>query len=341
MRLVAARIAGFGPLDDVTLSFADDRGVPRGVVVVVGGGGVGKTSVLAAIQATRPGHAVALPRQRDREGRAVVVCDYSLGDDDPERPHPLRVASPMADLGESDASALLRRREQAHFDKLTEAGGFALVSFSAARWFSRSPALLTAPERTVLRHDPHASHAFDDATRADLARETKQVLSYAGVAAALAPNDPRRRALDVALRHAVDALLKPLGVSYVGVDAASLEPTFALAGAARPFDELPTHARHLVAIGALTVRALAAAYPARDPSRCEGVALLDDADAHLPPSVAAELPARLALALPRVQWVLATSSPLVASRLDAQQVVALRRLGGDVVAFEGEDARLH
>lgn len=341
MRLVSARVAGIGPFDDLSFSFVDDAGAPKNVVVVLGGGGVGKTTLLTAIASTRPGHAVALPRQRGREGRPVVVCDYALGDDEPARPHPLRVASPMAELGESDAAALLRRREQAHFDKQTETGGFVLLGFSAARWFSRSPLLLTSPERTVLRHDARATHVFDDATRADLSRETKQVLTYAGVAAALAPGDSRLVALDAAVRRAVDALLEPLGAAYAGVDPVSLEPTFELGGAVRPFDELPTHARHLVAIAALTVRALAAGYPERDPRACEGVVLLDDAAAHLPDAVAASLPVCLSVALPRVQWVLATASQVVASRVDVGQVIALRRLGGDVEAFEGVDARLH
>ncbi len=341
VRLLAARLVGLGPFEDLTLSFADERGAPRGVVVVLGGGGVGKTTLLSAISSTRPGYAVACPARADRGARPFAVCDYALGDDEPVRPHALRVASPMADLGEPEARALVRRREQAHFDRLTELGGFALVAFSPLRWFSKARAVAIAPGQTVLRHDPRAACSFDDAARAELSRDTKQALSYAGVAAALAPGNVSFGRFDAALRAVVDTLLAPLESSYLGVDPRSLEPIFEFAGARRTFDELPTSARHLVAFGALTVRALSAAYPARDPREAEGIVLVDDADAHLPPVVAAGLPDRLVTALPRVQWVLATSSQHVASRVDASQIVALRTLDGAVVAFEGADARLH
>lgn len=346
MKLLSVRIASLGPFDDLSVSFASDDGTPKSLVVLLGGGGVGKTTVLSAIASTRPGYAVAMTRPRARATdrpppRPLTVCDYHLGDDDPARPHPLRIASPMAELGETDAQSLLRRREQALFDKTAELGGFALVAFSAARWFSRSAMLLSAPERNVLRHDSRAMHSFDDATRSDLTRETKQVLVYSAIAAALSPRDPRFAELDAAVRSVLATLLPAVGVSYEGVDPTSLEPIFDLGRATVAFDDLPTHARHIVALGALTVRALAAAYPERDPAVCEGVALIDDVAAHLPAPVAAALPELLQRALPRVQWILTTASPVVASRLDEGQVVALRRLGADVEVFEGMDARLH
>jgi len=341
MKVVSARILGLGPFDDLTISFADDAGRPKDLLVVQGGGGVGKTTLLAAIASTRPGAAVALPRQRGRDERATVVVDYALGDDDPARPHPLRVCSPMASLGEPEAEALLRRREQAQFDRAAESGGFALVGFSSARWFSRAATVLTSPERTVLRHDPRATHAFDDGMRGDLARDTKQVLAYASVAAALAPSEPVHVARAEGLRHAVDTLLAPVELAYAGVDPGSLEPTFRAGSQVWSFDELPTYVRHLVALGALSARALSAAYPDEDPRRAEGVVLVDDAAAHLPPHVEVALPELLRAALPRVQWVLTTSSPLVAARVDRGDVVALRRIGDGVVAFDGADACLH
>src|SRR5260370_29638593 len=85
-------------------------------------------------------------------------------------------------------------------------------SISGARWFSRRPVMLSSPERNVLRYDPRGAASFDDATRADLARETKQVLSYAAIAGALAEqrrsHDPETRAatLDAAVRGAVNAV---------------------------------------------------------------------------------------------------------------------------------------
>ena len=111
MLLTQARVLGVGPLDSITFPFADEGGVPRKVIVVLGGGGVGKTSLLAALASTRPGYAVAQPR---RSGEPpIVVTDWLLGEDDPVRPHPLRVASPGAPIDEREEDAE-EQRERAH-----------------------------------------------------------------------------------------------------------------------------------------------------------------------------------------------------------------------------------
>ena len=52
MQLSSVRLVGVGPFEDLALPFSDDEGRPRRVVVVVGAGGVGKTTLLAAIAAT-------------------------------------------------------------------------------------------------------------------------------------------------------------------------------------------------------------------------------------------------------------------------------------------------
>ncbi|WP_438023470.1 hypothetical protein [Sorangium sp. So ce233] len=185
--LSRVRLAHVGPFDDLSLSFGDAAGAPRRLVVLFGGDGVGKTSILSAIASTRPGYAVAQQRSRaDDSATPLVVADWMLGTDDPARAHPLRVASPNARLDEPEDAALLRRREQSLFERRAAEGGFVLVALSGARWFSRTSVMLTTPERSVLRYDVRAAASFDDATRTDLARETKQVLSFIPVAAALA-----------------------------------------------------------------------------------------------------------------------------------------------------------
>ncbi|WP_437731327.1 hypothetical protein [Sorangium sp. So ce1335] len=187
MLLSRVHLAHIGPFDDLSLSFEDAAGAPRRLVVLFGGDGVGKTSILSAIASTRPGYAVAQQRSRADDGAPpLVVTDWMLGTDDPARVHPLRVASPNARLDEPEETALLRRREQSLFERRAAEGGFVLVALSGARWFSRTSLMLTTPERSVLRYDVRAAASFDDATRTDLARETKQVLSFIPIAAALA-----------------------------------------------------------------------------------------------------------------------------------------------------------
>ncbi len=349
MLLSHLRIAGVGVFDDLRLPMEDAGGSPRRLAVVFGGEGVGKTSILAAIASTRPGHAVAQAGSGASDAPPFVAADWFLGDDDPARPHPLRVVSPNAKLeGEREDAAILRRREQALFDRRASEGGFVLAAFSGARWFSRTPVLLTSPDRTVLRYDPRAAPSFDDATRADLARETKQILSFAAAAAALAgsagdTSTPRFELVDRALRDTLAVLLEETGASYLGVSPARLEPVFSHDGRDVDLDDLPRSLRHRVAFGALTVRALAGGYPGRDPRDAEGVVLLDDLEVQQDLRSQAALPHLLRRALPRVQWILTTSSPAVAAACDVGEVIALRRMPGsaEVSIYQGPEASMH
>ncbi|WP_437875175.1 hypothetical protein [Sorangium sp. So ce513] len=375
MLLSRVRLAHVGPFDDLSLSFEDAAGAPRRLVVLFGGDGVGKTTILSAIASTRPGYAIAQQRSRADEGVSpLVVTDWMLGADDPVRAHPLRVASPNARLDETEDAALVRRREQSLFERRAAEGGFVLVALSGARWFSRTAIVLTTPERSILRYDVRAAASFDDATRTDLARETKQVLSFVPIAAALA-RDPtatalardgaaggpaassdappcarpqaqpaRIEALDRALREVLAELLEGHGARYVGVDPLRLEPIFERADGQRvDFDDLGRSARHAVAFGALALRALASAHPGGDPRLAEGVVLIDDIEAQQPVHRQRSLPARLRAALPNVQWIVATSSPAIALGCELSDVIALRRepSSGRVELHEGPDAVLH
>jgi hypothetical protein len=256
--------------------------------------------------------------------------------------------SPNAKLeGERDDAALLRRREQALFDRRAGEGGFVLAAFSGARWFSRTAVLLTSPDRSVLRYDVRATASFDDATRADLARETKQVLAYAGAAAALSrrardASSARFEALDRALRETLDVLLED-GAAYLGVSPSRLEPVFGYDGREVELDDLPRSLRHRVAFGALSLRALAGGYPDRDPRDAEGVVLLDDLEVEQDLRAQAALPALLRRALPRVQWIVTTSSPAVAAACEVGELVALRRMPGSaqVEIHQGPEAAVH
>jgi hypothetical protein len=361
MRLASVRLSALGPFDDTLLQFsakAAERGrdgddgpepvTPRPLTVLFGGDGTGKTTILSAIALTRPGHALPpLPHGREPRGDgepAWASTAWILGEDDPERPHPLVVASPSAVLeGETPDGASARRREQAIFDRRAQTeGGFVFVAFSGARWFSRAANLLSVPERSIVRYDVRAPVSFDDPTRADLARETKQVLAYAAVARALAGNRAEYthlRHFDVALREVVDVLLEPFGCAYAGTSPTTLEPEARDdRGRIVPFDALPRPARHLVAFGALTLRALFAAYPGSDdPREREGVVAVDDVEAQQDPAMLRTLPSLLRRALPNVQWILTTASTQLAMACTEGEVIALRRSGpaGSVEIGEG------
>ncbi|MBX3259890.1 MAG: hypothetical protein KF782_09370 [Labilithrix sp.] len=336
-----------GP-DDETSAHGDELApvyavAPRPVTVLFGGDGTGKTSLLSALALTRPGHALPpLPAVAPAAGGrspagarspSYVTTEWLLGDDDPERPHPLVVASPTATLpGESPDTAAVRRREQALFDRRAQQeGGFVFVSFSGARWFSRAPNMLSSPDRSLLRYDVRQPTAtFDDPTRADLTRETKQVISYAAVGAALGAGRAEHHHLErfeAALREVVDVVLEPFDLAHAGVSPTSLEPLArSPRGGLVPFDALPRAARHLVSFVTLPLRALFAAYPGADaPREREGVVAIDDVEAQQDPALLRDLVPLLQRALPNVQWLLTTASTQLALACEAPSVVALRR----------------
>jgi hypothetical protein len=349
MRLASVRLRKVGPFDDTIVRFvSDDSGEdsqpPRPVTVLFGGDGTGKTSLLAAIGLTRPGYALPpLPSSRDRADNepAFVATEWMLGEDDPERPHPLVVASPTVLLpGEAPEVAAIRRREQALFDKRAQQeGGFVFLAFSGARWFSRSASVLTTPERSVLRYDVRHPVSFDDPTRADLTRETKQALVYAAVADALGRGRAETMFLshfDEAMREVATIALEPFGFTYAGIGATTLEPEARdHSGRLVPFDALPRAARHLLAFVVLPLRALFAAYPGSEsPREHEGVVAIDDIEVQQDPAFLRGILPLLRKALPNVQWIVATSSTQLALACEAGEVVALRRQGARVEASE-------
>lgn len=352
MLLLRLRLVSLGPFEDITIPFCDDEGIPKPVVVLFGAEGVGKTTILSAIAMTRPGHAIAQHQpwraEPSSDAPPFVVSEWHLGDDDPARPHPLKVASPNARLDERDDEALQRRREQALFDRRAAERGFVLVAVSGARWFSRTAVMLSSPERTLLRYDVRSAASFDDAARTDLARETKQILSFACITSALARQiddpDSYMSRFEHALRHVLAALLDDDRYRFLGADPVRLEPTFLDPEGRRvDFDDLPRSLRHLVSFGALVMRSLAAAWPDRDPRESEGVVLLDDVESEQPLFRQKTIVRRLHHALPRVQWIITTSSTDVAMGCAATDLVVLRRRpgGAAIDLHEGVDAVLH
>lgn len=359
MRLVSLRLENVGPFESTTIRFGDVEGAgdeatetfatPRPVTILFGADGIGKTTLLASLAVTRPGYAIPPPptpavraaRAAGNDAPSFVATEWHLGEDDPERPHPLLVTSPSAVLpGETPDSAIPRRREQALFERRAQSdGGFVFVGFSGARWFSRATNMLTTPDRSILKYDVRHPATFDDPTRADLTRETKQVLAYAAIAHALGQGRAEHAQLarfDESLRAVVDVMLEPFGFAYAGTSPLTLEPEARQGSRVVVFDALPRPARHLVAFGALTLRALYAAYPGSDdPREREGVVAIDDIESQQDPAMLRGLVPILRKALPNVQWILTTASSQLAAGCARGEVVALRRTEQRIEVAEG------
>ena len=298
MYLTSIRLRNVGPFDDVTISLVDASGAPRLTSVILGDSGAGKTTLLAAIAATRPGFVGNPPRMRadTPPSDSFAVARYSLGDDDPARPHELVVASPHADLGEHPADAAARKREQAHFDRIASERGFCVIPLSTARWAARVPAGGVSPERPISAMDHRAHATLDDASRADLAREVKQALVNAVTVAALSAYQLSRSAPRPAIasttllpderrtssmlpppmpvkegppmhdlyRATFHALLPDGEATYEGVDPTSFEPLFRdQAGRIVSFDDLAFGTKNRILMGGVILRRLSLAYPGK------------------------------------------------------------------------------
>ncbi|MBM4362048.1 MAG: hypothetical protein FJ104_05165, partial [Deltaproteobacteria bacterium] len=274
------------------------------------------------------------------------VASYILGRDDPDRPHPLVVAGPNGRVFDVEATELLRRKEQAHFDRIAKDGGYVFLAVPSTRWFSRQAITLSAPARTVARYDVRATTPLDDATRSDLTREVKQALAYAAIAAALSRDRGGATYLRLgeAMAQTVDTLASLGGYSYAGLDPATLEPMFrGDDGTSATFDALPTRVRHLVTFAALPVRALWGGYPGRDPREAEGIVAIDEVELQQDGAVLGRIVPALRAALPGVQWIVTTSSAAVAASVEPSETLALRRLpqATDVQVFGDGAATVH
>lgn len=361
MYLTALRVRNIGPFDDVSVGFVDEEGQPRMTTVILGDSGAGKTALLSAIACTRPGLSITPPRTREGSApsETFAVARWRLGDDDPARPHDLIVASPNAAIDEHPTDAAARKREQAHFDRLAIERGFCVIPLSAARWAARVAVAGATPERPISAMD-HRSHAtLDDAARADHSREVKQALVNAVTVAAVqqfqartrsersesAPPAPVRGTPPFELfRSTFQALLPDGEASYEGIDPNTFEPLFRdIAGRTVAFDDLAFGVKNRVMIGAIILRRLALAYPGRDPLSCEGVALIDEIEAHLPQRRQREIVDVLRRAFPRLQLIVTTQSPLIVESRPHDEVVVLSRdfESGRIEISSGPRAVLH
>ena len=352
MYLERARVVGLGPFERLEVELCDLPNEPRLLTIVHGDGGTGKTTLLAAIAATRTGnHVVQSSVYRRPASKPHAVCEWRLGSEDPERPHPLIVTTPGFSADDDDQAEQLRRREVVHFDRIAnEAGGFAFVGLPGTRRYPKASLVVGDPARTVLRPDARGAPGFQDPNGVDMTRPIKLILAYAGISAALADSasgdeaGPDPRALGLALTAALDELLGLIGHRYRGLSPRTFEPRFETPGGELlPFDALSMQARQLVCLATIPTHQLWIANRGHDPRDAEGVIAVDDLEANLSDTVLLELPATLRQILPRAQWLLATSSPSVAHAAPIGATMTLRREPGSdrIEAYEGELALTH
>ncbi len=82
-----------------------------------------------------------------------------------------------------------------------------------------------------------------------------------------------------------------------------------------------------------------------DPGEIEAIVLIDEIDLHLHPGLQRALVPRLRKALPKVQWIVTTHSPLVLANFDLNEIIALdrdaegnvRRLDRQILNFSSDE----
>jgi hypothetical protein len=184
----------------------------------------------------------------------------------------------------------------------------------------------------------------------------KQILAYAAIGEVLAqrrevPNlddaeSPRHstRALGLAVRNVVEGLVNLVDLHYLGIDPLTFEAQFRdVRGGIILFDALPAQAKHLVGLGALSVKTLWSAYPGLDPLRAAGVIAVDQVELHQEEPMIPEVIQRLRLLFPEVQWLMTTRRAELLAAVEVEEGVALRRQGeaGSLQVDSGISARVH
>jgi hypothetical protein len=236
------------------------------------------------------------------------------------------------------------------------------VPIPSTRWASRAPLPGITPERAPTAADARMLSTFDDAARADFARELKQALASAVAQAAIrayrareprSDDDETREGKSLAppsvpllarYREAFAALVGPNEASFEGIDPDTYEPLFRDgAGTLLSLDDLGSATKNRLLLAGLLVRRLAVAYPGVDPFLAEGVALIDAIDERLSGSAQEEIVPTLRRLFPQLQLIVTAQSHRVAARLGHDEVFVVSRdlQSGAIAASLGIASTLH
>ncbi len=326
-------ISGFKNIDHLALDPSTGSKLDGRWTCLAGINGAGKTSILQAIALVLLGDKLAeqlgsvrlarmVRRSTGSSGRAEITATVRVGAE------VMKLSLPLSEDGiDSDRlDSYPNVKEMRSFWEKRARRGI-LAAYGASRNLSeyvdnRHESLHVEVQRQMSLFDPMARVA-----RAEL----------------LFSREERLKPILSTLRRILTTVLSDLPIS-MSPDEDSLH--FLIDSADLPPSALPDGFRSTITwLGDLCATWHDKAPPAEvgdgDPSRIHGVVLVDEVDLHLHPSFQRVLVPRLREAMPRVQWIMTTHSPLVLASFDRHEIKMLdstepggvRELDRDILGF--------
>ena len=339
MRVLRLKLEEFRGFEKLDLTFEQD------VTVLVGANGSGKTTVLDALAQLMAGALIGQPTsiQADqREGSppdsTVVTADLTRGDQRftlqlKASPQPALVSSvPQLDVGPPPFPVFI------YYSVARAAVDTTPGSTNPGNWepsqtwnpSDKKHAMLS--RHFALEQFSAFFHWFRE--REDLENEDRR------------ENQSHRDPQLQAVRDAVQAVLPGYSRPRVrrprfdGTNGSGV-PSFVIDKGEQTlaFSQLSTGERAMVALVADIARRAAIAGPNRRPFEAEGVVLVDEIDLHIHPSWQAVIITRLRETFPNIQFIVATHSAIVLSRVETRSVRILDKFQVFSPAFptEGRD----
>lgn len=301
-RIARLRLSNVRSIKNIELDFGQD---PRSLTVIVGRNGTCKTTLLRAI-------AVALAGQLERsallahpfgrwitDGHSSAEIEVGLADEPSTR------LVELLDIGPEEVEESLRRPRDPVF----------LCGYGMGR--------------SVAGAEPSSEYRLVDAVGSLFRYESRLAASELTL---------RRLSDDRRGRKVLDSLKKALGLDHryrIGLPhGGGIEIEGPGTGGAISFDSWADGYRltFLWLIDLFGWAMQADAFD--DEGDVNGIVLVDEIEQHLHPSMQSGLLGHLRAALPKVQWIVTTHSPIIALAAGHESLVALHRRGDTVVSVQ-------
>lgn len=313
LKLQSLRISGLRNIESLELNLHSDSSLPGFWTCIAGLNGAGKSSVLQAIVIALLGDGFApelgrelLKRARRRVENDTLICSL------------------QADvlLGEKREDVLIQIDDEGAGTRRLKQNG----SARSQRFWSKR-----AKKHILLAYGPGRNLSeYLDTRHRDKSIEVRRVmtlfdpLTQVASADAILGHEKNPKPVLTLLRGLVESVFSDVDLHIEGYeDGLRFRMGHAVLGAV----DLPDGYRASLAWMADLCAVWATMYPdealAGNPADIQALVLIDEIDLHLHPRLQRILVPRLRKALPLVQWIVSTHSPLVISSFDRHEIVML------------------